>query len=82
MDVDTRPSAELPRAERRERNRLWLLRILHEHELSNAAAAELMRVPFYTLKGWLKTESPNAAPDMAVELLCLKLREPLPPWLR
>lgn len=55
-----------------------------EAGLSRARLAELCRVSPHTVDAWLKpptSRSHNRAPDMAVELLCLKLGRPLPPEL-
>jgi DNA-binding transcriptional regulator YiaG len=55
-----------------------------EAGLSRARLAEMLRVSPHTVDAWLKPTTSRShcrPPDMAVELLCLKLGRALPPEL-
>jgi hypothetical protein len=49
--------------------------------LTYAETAVMLRISIHTLRGWMKPNGPNDAPDMAVDLLCLKTGADLPPWI-
>ncbi len=54
---------------------------MEQESLSYADVSRLCRVSIHTIKAWLKPEtskSSNKPPDMAVELLYLKLSVPPP----
>jgi hypothetical protein len=57
---------------------------MDEHALSYESTAKMLRVSIHTLRAWMKPPTSRGsinAPDAAVELLCLKLGEPVPEWL-
>jgi DNA-binding transcriptional regulator YiaG len=77
----TRRSAVAEPAPRRELNARFIRDVIQAEGLSYAEAARLLRTSIHTLRGWMKPSSAGAAPDMAVELLCLKTGFALPPWI-
>jgi uncharacterized protein (DUF2267 family) len=66
---------------RRQLNARFIRDTMRAQGLSYQQAARLLRTNIHTLRGWMKPRSAHAAPDMAVELICLKTGTPLPPWL-
>lgn len=67
--------------EHRARNRDCIRAAIEFAGVTQREAAALVHVPLQTLKGWVKQAGPNVAPDMAVELLCLKVGYPVPEFL-
>lgn len=68
----------------RRRNADFIRELIAKRSLSHQRVADLCRVSIHTMRAWMKppfSKSSTPAPDMAVELLCLKLGEPVPTWL-
>jgi hypothetical protein len=54
-----------------------------QRQISYQEVADLCRVSIHTVRAWMKPPSSKGStqmPDMAVDLLCLKLRAAPPRW--
>lgn len=68
-------------SDERKRNAHWIRQIMREEELTYEETAKLLHVSVHSLRQWMKPSQDRDAPDMAVDLLCLKRAASLPPWL-